>query len=128
MVRPAGADRHAGRHPANDQSPIATSRARDLTPVVLVIKSPIALIAGIDAPVKSFEAMVDYAKANPGKLSVGQAGVGSMGHGGMSALSPFYPGEFNRSVQHQLQFIGRGFEGQGLSRALIEPQSNGIEV
>ncbi len=54
--------------------------ARDLTSVVLVIKSPIALIAGIDAPVKSFEAMVDYAKANPGKLSVGQAGVGSMGH------------------------------------------------
>jgi tripartite-type tricarboxylate transporter receptor subunit TctC len=54
--------------------------ARDLAPVVLVIKSPIALIAGIDAPVKSFGAMVDYAKANPGKLSVGQAGVGSMGH------------------------------------------------
>jgi tripartite-type tricarboxylate transporter receptor subunit TctC len=54
--------------------------ARDLAPVVLVIKSPIALIAGINAPVKSFEAMVDYAKANPGKLSVGQAGVGSMGH------------------------------------------------
>jgi len=54
--------------------------ARDLTPVVLVIKSPVALIAGIDAPVKSIEAMVDYAKANPGKLSVGQAGVGSMGH------------------------------------------------
>src|SRR6516164_7058293 len=33
-------------------------------------------------------------------------------------------GEFNRSVQHQLQSIGRSFEGQGLSRALIEPQSN----
>jgi tripartite-type tricarboxylate transporter receptor subunit TctC len=45
---------------------------------VLVIKSPIALIAGIDAPVKNFQAMVDYAKTNPGKL--GQAGVGSMGH------------------------------------------------
>src|SRR5262249_49574510 len=40
---------------------------------------------------------------------------------------PFWPGEFNRSVQHQLQSIGRGFEGQGLSRALIEPQSNAIE-
>ena len=40
----------------------------------------------------------------------------------------FLVGEFNRSVQHQLQSIGRGFEGQGLSRALIEPQSNGIEV
>jgi tripartite-type tricarboxylate transporter receptor subunit TctC len=54
--------------------------SRDLVPVVLVIKSPIALIAGMDAPVKSFQAMIDYAKANPGKLSVGQAGVGSMGH------------------------------------------------
>src|SRR5262245_6731400 len=41
---------------------------------------------------------------------------------------PVSPGEFNRSVQHQLQSIGRSFEGQGLSRALIEPQSNGIEV
>ena len=49
-------------------------------PVVLVIKSPIALIAGMDAPVSSFQAMIDYAKAEPGKLSVGQAGIGSMGH------------------------------------------------
>src|SRR5262249_34358113 len=40
---------------------------------------------------------------------------------------PVLEGEFNRSVQHQLQSIGRGFEGQGLSRALIEPQSNAIE-
>src|SRR5262245_61917723 len=46
----------------------------------------------------------------------------------MSAQRQLWGGEFNRSVQHQLQFIGRGFEGQGLSRALIEPQSNGIEV
>src|SRR5262245_28567165 len=46
----------------------------------------------------------------------------------ISAARLLYPGEFNRSVQHQLQSIGRGFEGQGLSRALIEPQSNGIEV
>ena len=45
-----------------------------------------------------------------------------------SLQCPDYPGEFNRSVQHQPQFIARGFEGQGLSRALIEPLSNGIEV
>jgi tripartite-type tricarboxylate transporter receptor subunit TctC len=54
--------------------------ARDLVPVVLVIKSPIALIAGMDAPVASFPAMIDYARANPGKLAVGQAGIGSMSH------------------------------------------------
>src|SRR5262245_9990149 len=45
----------------------------------------------------------------------------------MTRGSPLTGDEFNRSVQHQLQSIGRGF-GQGLSRALIEPQSNGIEV
>ena len=46
----------------------------------------------------------------------------------VSICRPVYPGDLNRSTQHQLQSIGRGFEGQGLSRALIEPQSNAIEV
>jgi len=54
--------------------------SRDLVPVALVIKSPVALVAGMDAPVSSFQAMIDYAKANPGKLSVGHAGIGSMSH------------------------------------------------
>jgi tripartite-type tricarboxylate transporter receptor subunit TctC len=53
---------------------------RDLVPVVMVIKSPVALIAGLDAPVNSFASMIDYAKTNPGKLSIGQTGVGSMAH------------------------------------------------
>ena len=39
--------------------------SRDLVPVVLVIKSPVALVAGVDAPVNSFQSMIDYAKANP---------------------------------------------------------------
>jgi Tripartite tricarboxylate transporter family receptor len=54
--------------------------SRDLVPVVLVIKSPVALVAGVDAPVNSFQSMIDYAKASPGKLSIGQAGIGSMAH------------------------------------------------
>jgi tripartite-type tricarboxylate transporter receptor subunit TctC len=53
---------------------------RDLVPAVLVIKAPLAIIANLDAPVMGFQAMVDYAKANPGKLSIGYAGIGSMGH------------------------------------------------
>ena len=54
--------------------------SRDLVPVVLVIKSPVALVASVDAPVSSFQSMIDYAKANPGKLSIGQTGIGSMAH------------------------------------------------
>ena len=54
--------------------------AHDLVPVVLVIKSPVAFVAGVDAPVSSFQSMIDYAKANPGNLSIGQTGIGSMAH------------------------------------------------
>ena len=53
---------------------------RDFVPVALVMKSPVALIAGKDAPVANFQDLIDYAKANPGKLAVGHAGVGSMAH------------------------------------------------
>jgi len=54
--------------------------SRDLVPVVLVIKSPVALVAGVDAPVNSFQSMIDYAKANPGKLAYGSAGLGTSSH------------------------------------------------
>lgn len=53
---------------------------RELVPVVLVAKSPIAIVAGLDAPVASFQALVDQAKARPGTLTVGHAGIGSMAH------------------------------------------------
>ena len=42
----------------------------------------------------------------------------------MSALG----GGFNGSLQHQVQSIGRAFEAQGLSRALVQPQGDLVEV
>jgi tripartite-type tricarboxylate transporter receptor subunit TctC len=54
--------------------------ARDLMPIVVVSKAPVALVAGLNAPVTSFASMIDYAKANPGKLGIGHAGIGSMAH------------------------------------------------
>lgn len=53
---------------------------RELVPAVLVVKSPIALIAGMTAPVGSFQGLIDHARANPGRLNVGHAGIGSMAH------------------------------------------------
>jgi tripartite-type tricarboxylate transporter receptor subunit TctC len=53
---------------------------RDLVPVALVIKIPTTIVAGLDTPIGNLQAMIDYAKANPGKLSIGHAGVGSMAH------------------------------------------------
>lgn len=52
----------------------------DLTPIVLIAKSPLIIVANNDSPAKDFKAMVEYAKANPGKLNVGHPGNGTLGH------------------------------------------------
>ena len=53
---------------------------RELVPAVLVVKLPLAIIAGERAPVTSFQQMVEHARTNPGKLTVGHPPIGSMGH------------------------------------------------
>lgn len=51
----------------------------DLTPLGLAMRSPSILAVGGQQPFKSFGAMVDYAKKNPGKVRIGTAGEGSVG-------------------------------------------------
>ena len=46
----------------------------------------------------------------------------------VAALCPKSGCAFNRSVQHRLQSIGWRLEAQGLSRTLIEPQSNRVQI
>ena len=53
---------------------------------------------------------------------------GKTGHSYLTAPRQLLTGGFNRSVQHQSQSIGRGFETQGLSRTLIEPQGDRVQV
>ena len=52
----------------------------DFAPVVLVGKSPVIIVAGANAPVKSMWELIDYAKANPDKLTAGYPGNGTLGH------------------------------------------------
>jgi len=42
--------------------------------------TPLVLIAGRDARAKTIQALIDFARKNPEKLNVGNAGVGSSGH------------------------------------------------
>ena len=46
----------------------------------------------------------------------------------LTETCPLWLCAFNRSVQHRLQSIGRRLEAQGLSRTLIEPQSNCVQI
>jgi tripartite-type tricarboxylate transporter receptor subunit TctC len=53
---------------------------RDFVPIVLVGKTPVIIVARPDAPFKSMKEMIDYAKANPGKLTAAFPGNGTLGH------------------------------------------------
>jgi tripartite-type tricarboxylate transporter receptor subunit TctC len=52
----------------------------DLTPVGLLHKLPLLMIVNPSVPAKDLHELIDYARANPGKLSFASAGVGSVSH------------------------------------------------
>ena len=54
--------------------------ANDFSPIVNVAISPYALVVNPSVPAHSLKEFIAYAKANPGKLSFGSAGVGSASH------------------------------------------------
>ncbi len=53
---------------------------KDLTPVVLIAKSPLIIVANPNTPAKNLKELIAYAKANPGKLNIGVPGNGTLGH------------------------------------------------
>lgn len=54
-----------------------------LAPVGIVSTSPHVLVVTAKLPIHSVKDLLAYAKANPGKLNFGSAGVGGLGHLGM---------------------------------------------
>jgi len=52
----------------------------DLAPVAEIATTPILLFAGPAAPVSDLKGVIAYARANPGKLTVGTPGVGTPHH------------------------------------------------
>jgi tripartite-type tricarboxylate transporter receptor subunit TctC len=59
---------------------------KDFVPVALMAEIPLILIARRSLPANTFEEFVAYARANPGKLNYGSAGIGSAAHLGCVML------------------------------------------
>lgn len=53
---------------------------RDFAPVGRYVSSPMVVVVNDKLPVKSLRELIDYAKANPGKLNFGSAGSGTAPH------------------------------------------------
>jgi tripartite-type tricarboxylate transporter receptor subunit TctC len=52
----------------------------DFTPIVVVAKSPQLFASGLKLPAKNLKELMDYAKANPGKVTAGIPGIGTTSH------------------------------------------------
>ena len=59
---------------------------KDFAPVSLIGKVPNVLVVHPSLPVKSVSDFINYAKANPGKINYGSAGIGSPPHLSMELL------------------------------------------
>lgn len=57
--------------------------AKRLAPVGMVTTSPHVLVVSAKLPVNSVKDLISYARANPGKVNFGSAGVGGLAHLGM---------------------------------------------
>jgi tripartite-type tricarboxylate transporter receptor subunit TctC len=53
---------------------------RDITMVAGILRTPLVLEVNPELPVHSVPELIAYAKANPGKLSIGSFGTGSISH------------------------------------------------
>ena len=53
---------------------------RDFAPVTQLVDAPLLLVVNPSVPIKSVREFLDYAKANPGKLVIGNGGSGTAQH------------------------------------------------
>ncbi len=67
----------------------------DLAPITLIGTAPMAVVAHVSQPYKSFADILAASKAKPGSVSFGTIGSGSLGHLAMTQIGNLAGTEFN---------------------------------
>ena len=88
---------------------------KDFVPVTNVVSGPQVLTVPANSPFKSVKDLIDYERANPGKLNFGHAGIGSQTH--LAAENFVYQAKI------QAQAVPYKGEGPGLA-ALVGGETN----
>ena len=69
---------HILRQSADSQMPVNV--LKDYEPICRYVTQPLVVVVKGDAAYKTIEELIDFGRKNPGKLSFGSPGVGSLGH------------------------------------------------
>jgi tripartite-type tricarboxylate transporter receptor subunit TctC len=90
-------------------NPIATERPlydpiKDFEPITILGVTGLAIVTHPSVPVRTLKEFIDYAKDNPGKLSYGSSGVGTMTH---------LTGELLKSLMHAPDIVHVPYKGGG---------------
>src|ERR671915_363663 len=83
---------------------------KDFIPVTKVVSGPQVLAVPASSPFKSVKELIEHARANPGKLTFGHAGIGSQTH--LAAENFLWQGKFEAIA---VPYKG---EGPGLAAAV----------
>jgi len=59
----------------------------DMQPIIMISRDPAILVVRIDSPLNNVQDLIAAAKKNPGKLTHGSAGIGSLAHLGTEELA-----------------------------------------
>src|SRR5262245_9275560 len=67
-------------------SQLSYNPQNDFVPVAAVTRTPLFLAVNADTPIKSLQEFIDQARARPGQINYGSAGIGSTHHLTMEAM------------------------------------------
>lgn len=99
----------------------------DLEPLCLAIAVPLTIPVQAESPWKSFKELMDYMKANPGKIRGSSSGVGSVGHFNFEIVRMETGNEismipYKGASPAMVALLGGHVETSTLSISLIGPQ------
>ena len=71
---------------ANFMPNVAYDPKTDLVPVLQIIEATTFVTANVNTPYNNFQELIDYAKANPGKINAAFSGIGGGSHAALSFI------------------------------------------
>jgi tripartite-type tricarboxylate transporter receptor subunit TctC len=97
-------------------------------PIMLVNMDPAAITVSVDSPWKTLKEFLDYAKANPGKVRMGNSGPGSIWHLAAAAVEDKTGIQFNHVPYNGAAPAVTALLGGSIEAVAVSPAEVGSHV